>query len=167
MPECLRTSKLCSALLPMVIAALVMVGPVDGHAQALTVTGIRDLQFQTVIAGIPTSVPRTNRQQAGFFRIRGARNAEVLIQFTLPTGLSSPGQVDMPCSFGPADGGYGTSPQVPSMVAFDPNSNLVTRLASNNGRLYIALGGTVSPPFTQTPGTYAATLTMTVTYTGN
>jgi hypothetical protein len=48
---------------------------------------------------------------------------------------------------------------------FDPRSALVTTL-SDNGRLYLFLGGTASPATRQSAGAYAGTVTVTIAYTG-
>ena len=136
------------------------------EAQGLTAQGWRDLRFGTVVAGLPTSVPRTDLGRAALYQIRGTANAEVLVQLTLPTVLTNAGGQTMPISFGPNDGGFGGLPVPFFMTAFDPTVPLIQRLAFF-GRLFIALGGTVSPPITATAGQYTNTITLTVAYTGN
>ena len=50
--------------------------------------------------------------------------------------------------------------------AFDPRVPLVTTLGTP-GRLFVFLGGSISPPLTATAGDYLATITLTSAYTGN
>jgi len=151
----------------MLIVGLSALGPRPSLAQGaanrtLEVTGRRDLDFGTMIAGVPTSVLPT---AGGFFLINGVRGAEIQIQLTLPGALDGPGG-SAPLTFGPTDGAHGNSPATGSSTVFDPRLPFIATLA-NSGRYYVWLGGTVSPPSQLTGGTYTATVALTVTYTGN
>jgi len=138
------------------------------HAQggALTVTGEQDLQFGSVLPGLPTPVSPADGTSAGQFQIRGERDAEVVVQLTLPTALVAQGGVELPLAFGFADGRWGTRPSIGQSQGFDPNVPLVAQL-SRSGRLYIWLGGTAEPLPSQAPGIYSAAINITVAYTGN
>lgn len=154
--------------LGVLVAGLVLLVPIgQAVAQGLTAQGLRDLQFGTVVAGLSTSVPRTDIGRVAFFQVRGTSGAEVLIQLTLPTVLVNGGGQTLPIAFGPNDGGWGALPIPFFMTSFDPTVPLIQRLSGFGGRLYVALGGTVNPPISTAAGQYANTVTLTVSYTGN
>jgi len=133
--------------------------------QALSAAGVQDLSFGAVFPGINSRVLRSDRVRSGRLMIRGSRRAEVAILLTLPRNLVSPSGARLRLRFRRTDGGYSRRPGRRGR-AFDPRNPLVTRL-SRRGRLYLSLGGTVRPRANQAPGLYRATITLTVSYTGN
>ncbi len=150
------------------IAALVASRPEVALAQVhgnkpVSATGSQALAFGTVFPGIAHTVLRTDAVNSGQFQIRGSNGSQVQVTFTLPTAMMGPGGAQLPFSFGANDGGYSQSPTISAATAFDPRTPLVTTL-SGQGRLYLYLGGTVSPPAQITPGAYSATITCTVIY---
>lgn len=150
------------------LAGLLVLAPLRGvRAQAApTTSGTNDLNFGPVIPGIATQILRTDAANAGRFELRGTRSAEVQITLTLPAAMTAGGGRTMPLTFGPNDGGYDTRNALRNAPAFDPRVPLVTRLG-NSGKLYVWLGGTVTPSGVQPAGTYSATITLTAAYTGN
>lgn len=157
------------------VAALVMLGALlsggEAPAQAplpgpSVVQGRRDLQFQTVIAGFPTSVT-WDSNQAGQWRIRGQRGAEVQLDFiNLPAELQN-GIHAMPVSFSATDAAWrspGRGGGTP--VVFDPTVGTTARIG-NSGQIIVYLGGTVNPPPNQQGGDYVANIDLDVYYTGN
>lgn len=132
----------------------------------LTAAGDRILDFSNVFPGVPAVVVRTDALRSGAFSLRGTRDAEVQITFTLPAALIGPGALQIPLMFGPGDGGYSTLNTIGNATAFDPRVPLVARL-SRNGRFYVWLGSTALPSSTQPAGTYNATVTLMAAYTGN
>jgi hypothetical protein len=139
---------------------------VCAQGSALSVTGDQGLQFGIVLPGLPSPVSPTDVANAGRFQVRGDRNAEVVIQFNLPTEMVAPGGAALPMAFGIADGSWSTRPSVQQAQIFDPNIPLVAQLG-NSGRLYLRLGGTAQPLSTQPQGEYSATIAVIVAYTGN
>lgn len=135
----------------------------QGGNRPVSVTTRQALSFGTVIPGVPVTVSRTDPLAAGQVEIRGNRGVQVSIQITLPATMSGPFGATMPMSFGSADGGYAQTNSIATATAFDPRSPLVATL-SGQGRLFIYLGGTVSPPVTQRAGAYSATITVTAAY---
>ena len=128
------------------------------------VQGQRDLRFQTVIAGFPTSVT-WDSNQAGRWRIRGQRGAEVQLDFiNLPTELQS-GAQQMPVSFSATDAHW-RSPGGGGEGTFDPSVGATARIG-NSGQLLVYIGGTVTPPPNQQAGDYVADIDLDVYYTGN
>ena len=136
------------------------------HAQQpVAAVGTQDLTFGIVLPGLPTAVSRLDAANSGQYEIRGERRTEVRVDLTLPATLDSPTGATMPLQFGAGDGGFSARPAIRSSQVFDPRAPLVTNL-SPSGRLYIWLGGTVLPAPTQEQGNYAATIILTVSYTG-
>jgi hypothetical protein len=157
----------------VLVAAFVMFGPSLRAAEAqgrpprpgrpLTATGSQGITFGTVFPGVPAVVSRTDALNAGQFQIRGANNALVQVDFTLPAAMMGPGGATMAMVFGAADGGYSQTSAIGSATGFDPRAPLQTTL-SGQGRLYLWLGGQLLPPAQIAPGAYSATITVTVTY---
>lgn len=141
-----------SALPPMLAAQ----GP------PIQANGIRDLDFGTVIQGIPSRVAPSDPVRSGEFEFITAIGNRIRMQFTLPTRLSGPGNARMPISFGATDGmATGTAPtSIP--VTFDPRV-AQTFLIVTSSRILVFIGGTVSPAGNQRTGTYTGTIRMTVT----
>ncbi len=75
------------------------------HSQ-ITVVGRRDLRFGTLFPGIPELVVPTDGARAGRFSIRGPRNMEIVITFTLPAVMVGPGAATMPLSYAANDAIY-------------------------------------------------------------
>jgi len=154
----------------LVTAAVLAAAGIGQRAEAqgrpLSVSGAQQLDFGAIFPGVPAIVVKGDPTFAGRFNVTGIRNSEVQLTFTLPAALSGPGGRTLPLQFGPADGGWNTQNAVATAQAFDPRVPLVTRL-SNNGRLYLWLGGTALPSGTQGSGAYAGTITLAAAYTGN
>ena len=122
------------------------------------------MTFGTIIAGVPTSISRTDALNAAQFEVRGRKDALVRVDLTLPASMvHNPGGATMPLEFGASDGGQANNPVITTAIAFDPRASLTATL-SGNGRLYLYLGGTARPTVRQTPGSYSATITVTVSY---
>jgi hypothetical protein len=146
------------------VAILMVAGLHHATAQRpVDVQGRADLNFGVIVAGVPSSVAPF--PGGGQFRIRGQRGAEVQIQLTLPPGLDGPGG-SAPLAFAPTDGAHGPFPFAFAVQTFDPRLPL-TIVMPLLQVYYVWVGGTVSPPLTLTAGTYAATIVLTASYTGN
>jgi hypothetical protein len=155
------------------VAALVLCGALlfGGGASAQAppsgpqrVDGRRDLRFDTVIAGFPTTVS-WDSPQAGQWRIRGQRGTEVQLDFVnLPAFLQN-GIHAMPVVFEVTSAAW-RSPGGGGTVVFDPNVG-TTAVFGNSGQIFVYLGGTVQPPPNQQPGGYVADVDLDVWYTGN
>lgn len=131
----------------------------------LSVRSRGDLTFGTVIRGIPTYVGPLTRS-AGQWEVRGSSHTEVRVDLTLPTALTNAIGAELPLSFGSSDGAFGQQPQGRDAQIFDPQLPLITRY-DQRGKIYIFLGGTALPDPVQPSGAYAATISLTVSYTGN
>jgi hypothetical protein len=153
-------------LLAAALAAAAWTHPV--HAQGgrpLNVMGRQGLTFGTMWSGQPAQVSRQDPLRSGQVELRGMRNTDVQITFSLPASLTGPGGAQLPLSFSANDGGVGTTATITAATGFDPRLPRVAQF-SGNGRLYLFLGGTALPGVGQTAGAYTATVTVTVAYTG-
>jgi len=154
--------------LARLLAVAAFLGPPALVAQGrpLVATGIQDVSFGTVLPGVAVHVLRTDPLGSGQFTLRGTKDAQVLMQFTLPTVMTRvPGPGTMPITFLATDGGFSPAESIASQISFDPRAPALGNL-SNNGRATIFLGSTASPAPTQAAGSYSATITLTVSYTG-
>jgi len=140
--------------------------PLAAQGRQLSATGQQNLSFGTLIPGVPVTISRFDPASAGQFEIRGQRGLEVRIDLTLPSSLTAGASATMPLEFTSVDGGLATDRTVGGTQSFDPRLP-VTVVLPGNGKAYVYLGGTVRPAPDQAIGPYAATITLTVSYTGN
>jgi hypothetical protein len=138
----------------------------DSLAQSIAVN--QNLAFGTVFPGVPKSVPHTTPGEAAEFFISGTAAAEVTVDFMLPPYLHTTG-ANMQLVFSNTDcalDSNATPNQTsPGYDSVNPWHTITYRIGSAG--LMVWLGGTVVPGLVQKPGSYSATITMTVTYTGN
>jgi hypothetical protein len=134
--------------------------PAAVHGQ---VTTLSDLAFGTVVSGTTTSVAPTSASAASW-RIHGSIGVAGVITITLPTSLArSGGGGSMPVSFCTTCAVYRVNnSNVSGGTTFNPNSLLVLTILVLSD-LYIWLGGSVTPPLAQSPGSYTGTVVITVT----
>lgn len=133
----------------------------------LTVTGSADLDFGTVFPGVNKAVAYTDAVNAGQWDITGEAAAEVTLEFTaLPATLTF-GANTLPIVYAVTDAGHNTTDAPGSATSFDPAVGTTTDLHAATGALFVWIGGTVQPPEDQAAGTYTATITLNVAYTGN
>jgi hypothetical protein len=152
-----------AALLGAAVLAGGGVTTAAAQGRPLSVRPSQGLTFGVVIAGVPTAVSRTDALNAGQLEIRGSRGTQVRVDFTLPAAMTGPGGALMPLTFGANDGGWSQTPSIATALGFDPRVPLFATL-SGNGRVYLYLGGTVTPAARQAPGAYTATITVTASY---
>ena len=135
---------------------------------AQNVTVNNNLSFGTVYPGIPKTVSKTTAGLAAEFYISGTAGSEVTIDFALPTYMNV-GSSNMQVIFRETDCAIDTSATPdqtnPLFNNLDPWHTLTYRIGSNG--LYVWLGGIIVPGLTQTEGSYASNIVITVTYTGN
>ena len=146
----------------VVLGALLPVMPLQSQGKPLTVTGVRGLLFGAVLPGVPRVVSRTDPANSGEYDIKGVKDSQVLLTFTLPTAMNGPAGALMPLVFGSSDAGYSQSQAIGSQIGFDPKQSF-TGVLSKNGRGTVFIGATANPAANQRAGAYTATLTLTVT----
>jgi hypothetical protein len=135
-------------------------------AQNITVNN--DLTFGSIFPGVPKTVSKYVSGEAAEFNITGTPNAEVSIDFTLPSYMHTTGD-NMQLIFSTTDCAIDSS-AVPDQANplednINPRHTILSRLGSNG--LTIWLGGGVVPALNQRPGDYSAVIVLTVGYTGN
>lgn len=146
----------------IVIGALLSALPLQGQVRPLTVTGARDLNFGTVLPGMPRVVLRTDAANSGRFDIRGPNRGQLLLAFVLPVAMTGPVGALMPISFGASDAGFSSTQAIGSQVGFDPKQPFTATLPIS-GRASVFVGATANPVTNQRAGPYTATLTLNVT----
>ena len=136
--------------------------------QGMSITSLRNLNFGTVIKGVPSAVLPTDAA-AGEWQVQGNKNATVSIVFTLPTQLTNvqalPGST-MPIVFGPTAALWnrGTN-SVAGATPFDPTAGTTGRFGPPaNPYIYLWIGGTVTPAATAKPGIYTGTIIVSIAY---
>lgn len=160
--------RITFGMLAGVLAAAAAFGPEAAVAQGgrpLRVTGTRDLTFGSVIPGIPLHVLKTDPVRSGEIELRGEKYSVLQLVFVLPSTMAGPGTAQMPLTFDAGDAGFSSEESITAQTTFDPRAPAFGQL-SKNGRALVFLGATVRPPSTQPAGSYAAGITLTVSYTG-
>lgn len=125
----------------------------------LDVTAGSPLNFGDVTPGISSSVAYGS---GGSFSISGGGGASVILDFTLPTNLTSGGN-NLPISFSTTDANWEDGTTSNGNNVFDPNSPETITFPSD-GDMSVFIGGTVTPDNTQAAGTYSGTIVLTATY---
>ncbi|MCU0623778.1 MAG: DUF4402 domain-containing protein [Gemmatimonadaceae bacterium] len=138
----------------------------QGSPAAITVTGIRNLGFGSLIPGLASAVPPTDPARAAQFDVRGPAAQQVQLQLALPLSLTGPGGALLPVRYGPSAAAYSLTNAPADAIAFDPALPFTLSLPAS-GRVQVYLGGTAVPAPTMTPGRYAAVITLTAAATGN
>lgn len=128
--------------------------------QAMTVSGVRNLDFGNVFPGVNKSIAVDNAN-SGKFTVAGQASANVNLTFTLPANLTSGGN-NLP--IGTWVGHWNGVDDASSGTNFTPSAGATAAQFSGSGNLYVFVGATVSPGGSQTAGSYSGTVTMTVAY---
>ena len=132
------------------------------------VTVNNDLAFGSVFPGIPKHITKYTAGFAAEYMITGTAGNEITIDIDLPRYMNY-GGFNMQMIFNETDCALDTAAtpdqSSPEFDDLDPWNTLTYRLGSNG--LVLWLGGTVVPGLTQVEGNYAASIVITVTYTGN
>jgi len=134
----------------------------------MTIATLHDLNFGTVIKGVPTTVLPT-AANAGEWQVSGSGNAFVIISFTLPTQLTNiqalPGST-MPISFSGVSAIWRRATNNPvGGNVFNPAVGAVGRLGPPpNFNMYVWVGGTVNPPLAAKPGIYQGNVIVSLIY---
>ncbi len=133
----------------------------------LSVTGSSDLDFGNVFPGVNKAVAYTDAVNAGQWDITGQGSAEVTLSFTvLPANLTFAAN-SLPIAYAANDAAHHTTDAPGAATSFDPSVGATTNLGAAPAELYIWIGATVQPDPAQVAGTYTATITLDVAYTGN
>lgn len=132
--------------------------------QQLTVAKDQDLTLGNAFPGTTRTVLPTDAA-SGAFQLTGAPNAEITVNLTLPTNLVSGGN-NLPITFGASSAAWNLTNSRAGTTAFNPVSTLTRRVDATTGKLWVFIGGSVSPT-TQPAGLYTGTITLNAAYTGN
>ena len=142
----------------------VLLGSAKPAAAQVSVAGIRDLAFGPVIVGIPSTVAPSDAIRSGQYRFTAPAGARVRIDFDLPSQLGGPSGAKLPIKFAKTDAvAVGNAAgSVPIVLDPNPKANQKYDMGANTA-VNVFLGGTVTPATNQAPGSYVATIVLTVT----
>jgi hypothetical protein len=152
MPRCLSS---------LLVAICLLAPPLAGQTQ---VSGVRDLAFGFVVAGVPTIVSPNDPVKSGQFYLKYVTGGRVRVRLTLPTALNRVGGGGtLPISFRNGDAFVlGTAPgSVPN--PFNPGGMLNFRFTGAPDA-NIWLGGRATPGGAIPAGTYTAPVIITATF---
>jgi hypothetical protein len=153
-------------VLTSLVASVAFAAGVAAQPPSLTVTGLRNLGFGTLIPGLPMTVPPTDPVHAAQFDVRGTASQQLQLALSLPLEMQGPAGAQLPLRWGPSAAAYSVSGGVADAVAFDPALPFTVSLPAS-GRMLVFLGGTAQPSVTQTPGRFTAVITLTASSVGN
>jgi hypothetical protein len=124
---------------------------------------IQDLAFGTVVTGTTTSTSVAGPSAAQWRIHVSLLSALGSFTLTLPATLTrSGGGATMPVSFCATCGRYRiNNSNVSGATTFNPSSTVTFSLLGVGSDVYVWLGGSVSPPLNQTPGSYTGTIVLT------
>lgn len=146
------------------VACGLVVGASRPATAQVSVAGIRDLAFGPVIVGIPSTVAPSDAVRSGQYRFTAPAAARVRIDFDLPSQLNGPSGAKLQIRFGKTDAVIVGNAAGSVPIALDPNPKANQKFdMGTNTAANIFLGGTVNPATTQAPGSYVATIVLTVT----
>lgn len=141
-----------------------LLGPATPAVAQVSVAGIRNLAFGPVIVGIPSTVAPSDAIRSGQYRFTAPAGARVRIDFDLPSQLGGPSGAKLPIKFAKTDAvAVGNAAgSVPIVLDPNPKANQKYDMGANTA-VNVFLGGTVTPATNQAPGSYVATIVLTVT----
>jgi hypothetical protein len=141
----------------VLLLALLWAAPLAAQVQ---VNRVDDIRFGNVLGGVANTVLRTDPARAGRFDIITPPGVLLNGTFVLPAVMNRAGGGTMPISFAGTTAGYSDAQVITSQVGFNP---LVGgTVTSTDGRASVFMGATVTPAVGQAPGSYTATITLTV-----
>jgi hypothetical protein len=161
-----RPSWPLRGLAVVLASAVAFTAPMAAQPPSLTVTGLRNLGFGTLIPGLPTTVSPSDPVRAAQFDVRGASAQQLQLVLALPLSLQGPSGAALPLRWGPSAAAYSLSGGTADAIAFDPALPFTVALPAS-GRLLVFLGGTAQPLPTQVPGRFSAVITLTASSVGN
>ncbi len=166
---CLALVCLLGAVAPVQAQESATIQALATVMAALTVTGTNDLNFGTVTPGASATVLPSDVGPAGEFTITGSPAAEMTLEFTLPDSLRTGGGAAMDVVFGSTDATYedGTGGGQAAPAGTVNPLIVETSNIGAGGTYTVWIGGRVDPTVSQSGGSYAGTITLTVTLTGN
>lgn len=137
----------------------------------LTIQATQNLDFGTVVPGVPTTIDPQASFQAAKFVVRGFPFAQFTFDLALPTILTTGGGPNViPIAYGATSGCHRNQDQQALCTYYNPTTTLTQRIRfafPPNATYFVWLGATVTPSPTQFPGVYSGVATATVAYTGN
>jgi hypothetical protein len=153
MPRCLPLLLLAACSLPHLAL---------GQTQ---VSGVRDLDFGAVVAGLTTQVSPSDPVKSGSFYIRYVAGGKIKVTLTIPSTLPRiGGGGSIPVSFRNGDAFVVSTAPGSNPNYFNPNGVSVSFLLAGAPDANVYLGGRVSPAAAAPAGNYSAPVIVTVVF---
>ena len=145
----------------LVLGALIATGGVGTRASAQTTTKLNNLSFGTILTGTTSTVTLTSGNAAEW-QYHQTLALVTSFTFTLPTAMTrTGGGGSIPLTFCSTCAAYrGTTNDPSGATTFNPASGTTTPVSLSN--VYVWLAASVTPPLNQPPGSYSASVTLTV-----
>jgi hypothetical protein len=138
--------------------ALALFSP--GASAQLAVFPVQDLAFGQIQPGVPDVVLPSDAVRRAHFDVTG--RGDFTITIGLPSLMTSPTGALVPLAFTATDG---LAVRRGNLTTFDPAVPFDLRLRPNS-TTSVYIGATATPAPTQEPGTYTATITLTIVPAG-
>lgn len=122
------------------------------------------IAFDFTEPGRPSVVRPRDGSRAGQWEVRGVGGALVRLEFTLPTQMTALDGTAIPIAFGAEDAAVGSVPTAAAAIPIDPRIVRIVPLGATDGRLFVFIGGSATPPPGARPARYDAAILLTVTY---
>ena len=153
-----------SAVARTALATIVLLPARTAQGQGVVVRPLQNLSFGVLLPGVATSVDPAQLSQSAQIELRAIRGNLLEVRFTLPTTMSGAGTT-LPVTFSSTSAGAAPTSSPQSMSRFDPNyAARFTFLTTSRATFF--LGGRALPRSNQPPGSYTATVVMTITNLG-
>lgn len=145
-----------------ILILLLFTGFNTGYCQSITKN--HDLTFGTIVAGAVTDISVTNENVAKYTINSANSKPTMYISFVLPAYLTSSGKPNIPVTFDLNHTSYRKTTNDPNgSTFFNPYTTLTLTSDAGNTKIYVWIGGYISPPAGAAPASYTATITINVT----
>ena len=155
-----------SRFVVIVVCVILFVAP-DVRSQLITINN--NLVFGAIFPGVPKTITKYTAGAAAEFQITGTAGSELAIDFALPTYMVTTTGFNIAMVFQETDVSVDNraipDQSIPQKDNLNPWQTILDTLGASGTRIW--LGGQAIPRQVQPPGSYSATIVLTVTYTGN
>lgn len=148
---------------PTWTALLVLIGCAAADPAGAQVTKVekkQDLRFGDVWTGTTKTLTPASSDAAVWF-IEANEGTVIALSFGLPSNLVSGANL-LPITFSSSSAAWKHDSSPTGQTTFDPATGAQVTVSATR-QVYVWLGGSISPPYGQAAGDYAAAITLIVT----
>lgn len=128
----------------------------------ITVYKLNDLIFGNVFKGYTYTIDHISPNATKFLIDHSIRpRANLYISFVLPQYLTN-GSSNVSISFSTSQSAWSKQDRTTGRTNFNPYQPLTIKKVKQNENVYIWMGATISPPLSVSPGSYSATIILSV-----